>query len=122
MSIYEGGLKMNEFEKMVQDVLKESEKEIGEGIKRNLKEQVIQTLSYSFTSQVKSIVQTMVDEELKDEILNILKENKPIILEETKKGLAKIGAKIAEVMYLQALKNLEIDSYKCGEIIKKIFD
>ncbi len=39
-----------------------------------------------------------------------------------KDGIAKVGAGLATAMYSHAMTNLEINSYRSKEIIKKIFD
>ena len=109
-------------EKLVADVLKNSQNDIKEKVKELIKENVTHSFYYAIKSQIDEMVTEFITTEMKDEIHTMLKDAKPALIEEMKKGFITVGAELSKALTAQALANLEIGSYKSKDIIKKIFD
>ena len=109
-------------EQLVKEVLSQSQESIIVSLKENLKEKILSQMGWSLDSLIADIVKEFVEKEMKADIAKELSDSKPVLLRELKKGMVKVGAKLAEAMMAHAMKNLDINSYKSKDIIKKIFD
>lgn len=107
-------------EDLIHEILEGSKDTIKANIVEGLKKSIMESLSWNLRQQVSSVTEEFVKAELKDEILTILKSQKPVILEEMKGAFIKIGASVAQAMYEQAAKNLDANSYQTSEILKRI--
>ncbi len=99
-----------------------SSESIKSGVKNQLRDHLITRLSYSVQSQVNNIASDFVEKEMKEDILRIFETAKPLILAGIQEGVVKVGAKLAEVLFSKALDNLSNNSYRSGEIVKKLFE
>jgi len=112
----------NNEENLIREILEGSKETIKANVHEALKKQITDSLSWSMREHVSKVTNEFVEKELKDDIITILKESKPAILEGLKDAFVKIGAAVAVAMYEQAQKNLSTNSYNTREIIKKILD
>lgn len=109
-------------EELIKGILEGSKETIKSNIVNELKQQIINSLSWSMRDHVSKVTNEFVEKELKSEIVKVLEECRPEILASLKGAFVKIGAQVAQSMYEQAAKNLAVGQYGTREILKKILD
>jgi hypothetical protein len=105
--------------KEIEKIIKDSQPEIQELIKRQLLNQLSDHLSYTIRSEVEKIASDYFKKELKEDLEKFMEESKPIIIESLKDSIIQASAKIGEVLVQTSAKNLT--GYNGQEIIKSLF-
>jgi F420-0:gamma-glutamyl ligase len=106
-------------EDQIKKILEESKTEIQNTIVNKLKEDIINNYYWSLRDNVSTVVKEFFDEEIKDEMKKLLKDNKQLFIEQLQSGVVESAAGIAKKMVEVSTENLT--GYKGKDIITKMF-
>ena len=104
----------------IQKIIESSHDEIVSTVKTQLKQEVIESLTYNFRSEISKIVADYIKDNLADDIKKMLDNEKENMLKEIQKSCVTIAAEVGKKMVETATTNLT-SSYKSENIVKQIF-
>jgi uncharacterized protein Yka (UPF0111/DUF47 family) len=108
------------FESEIKEIVESSHDEIVSTVKKQLQQQVIETMKYNFREDISKIVTEYTEKDLAPDIKKMLDAEKENILAELQKSCITIAAEVGKAMVETATKSLS-NSYSSSEVIKKIF-
>jgi len=105
----------------VKQIIENSHEDIVATVKEQLKQNIIDSLTYNFRADVSQIVSDYLKDSMADDIKKMLDDEKENMLNEIQKSCITIAAEVGKAMVETASKNLS-SSYNSSDIIKKIFN
>jgi len=109
------------FEKEITEILESEKEDIKKAVNEQIKQAIITNIKWNLDKFISPIVDEFVKKEIEPEIINVLIESKPVILEQLKNGVVSVCSEIAKTMYTKAESNLK-KSYHVSDMLKKLFD
>lgn len=106
----------------IAEILSANKEQIKSKALESLKLAIMDNIGWSTKNAIQKAVDEFMEAEIIPEIGEVLKGHKQEILDGIIKSSSQIAVRIAELIAEKAMKNLSSDSYRSGEIIKKIFD
>ena len=85
-------------EDQIKKILEESKTEIQNTVVNKLKEDIINNYYWSLRDNISTVVKEFFDEEIKDEMKKLLKDNKQLFVEQLQSGIVESAAGIAKKM------------------------
>ena len=110
-----------DYKEEIEKILEESREDIENSVKEQIKEKIVNNLSWALDDEIKETIKDVVETELSDEIKKIVVESKQEILNGIKQAFAQIGADIAMELEKKAKENL-MRSWTSREIAEKLFN
>ena len=109
-----------DYQKEIEEILKESKEEIKQRTKEAIKEKIIDNLNWKLGSVIGDIVEKVIKEDLEEEIKATINEYKQEVLDGIKPAFTTIGVEMAKTMETKAIKNLQ-DNWYSKDIIENLF-
>ena len=95
-------------------------KEVKKKVQKYMEDELVDKVKYALYDSINEEVKKFVTEEIIPTIVKDLKDNKEEMLIQFEDSITKVVKALAESMVAKATKGL--DSYRLGDIIKKLFD
>ena len=108
-----------ELEAQIKEILTNSSADIQATIRENLKQNIIDHLSWSLRDVLTAQAKEFVETEMQEDIKTLLVEAKPIILTELRAAMVTVAAGMAQHLVVKATANL--DSYSGRKVIEGLF-
>lgn len=103
----------------IRKILENSKEDIQKTVVTKLKEDIINNYYWSLRDNINSIVKEFFEEDLKDDLKAILKDNKELFIQQLQDGIVESASGIAKKMVEVSTENLT--GYKGKDIITKLF-
>lgn len=107
-------------QKEIQNIIKESSEDVSEMVKANLKEELVNSLTWNVREEASKIVQDFFENELKEEIKLALDQAKPELKKELEKAVVNVAAEAGKRLLETATENLS-NSYQVGKLAENLF-